>query len=82
MSPDKIPFRFVYTKCVLGYMHDISHSVTNEVTTAKRVQTPPLTQKLHNLRRFRHLCLKELFEKISNLEIGFNKSFVSLLKTY
>jgi len=37
-----LTFRFVYTKCVFGYMHDIGHFVTNEVTTAKRVQTPTL----------------------------------------
>jgi len=43
MLPDKVRFRFVLAKCVSGYMCDISHFVTHEVTTAKSVQTPPLT---------------------------------------
>jgi len=39
MLPKKVWFRFVFAKYVFGYLRDISHFVTHEVTTAKPVQT-------------------------------------------
>jgi len=82
MSPDKVRFRFVNANCVSGYMHDISHFVTNEVTTAKPVQIHPLTQKPQNLYAdVDSTTLKKPSKKIGYWENGFDKSFFSLLKT-
>jgi len=39
---DKDRFHFVYAKYGSGYMSEVCHFVTQEVTTAKSVQTPPL----------------------------------------
>jgi len=46
---------------------------------SKTPPCPPLTQKLQNRSRFGQHYLKELFKK-SAAEIGFNKSFLSVLK--
>jgi len=63
MLPDEVRFRFVFAKCVSGYMCDIYHFVTKKMTTAKSLQTPSLTQKLQKLCRFGQYYLKELFKK-------------------
>jgi len=44
MLPDKVRFRFVFATCVFGYLRDINHFVTHEVTTAKSVQTSLLSK--------------------------------------
>jgi len=64
LLPNKDRFRFVYAKYGSGYMSEVCHFVTQEVTTAKSVQKPPLTQKLQNVSRFGQYYLKELFKKI------------------
>jgi len=50
-------------------MCEVCHFVTQEVTTAKSVQTSPLLKNVQNLCRFEQYYLKELFKKSATEEM-------------
>ena len=63
MLPEKVRSRFVFARYLFGYLRDISHVATHEVTTTKSVQTHPLLKTYNTYADLGSSTLKNSSEK-------------------